>query len=312
MKHNCLYCYNELNGEIDFHQKCSIEFFGSKIAPQLPYTYNQMTDLAKEVIDRRVSVPGVQAKLSMSVVNKALKKDNRLTVVDALGGNYIFKPPNNKFPEIPQNEHATMRMAEAIGIKVVPSSLIKLQSGELSYITKRIDRTDDGSKIHMLDMFQLTEAFDKYKSSMEKIGKVIDMYSANTALDKLYFLELSLFSFLTGNNDMHLKNFCLIVTDYGWILSPAYDLLNVTILNPDNKEEMVLPIEGKKKKLQRKHFEQLGNSLGLTLKQISGVFNRFYVKKEVVIMVLNSSFLSSEMKSKYLQILNERYDTIYL
>jgi len=312
MKHNCLYCYNELNGEIDFHQKCSIEFFGSKIAPQLPYTYNQMTDLAKEVIDRRVSVPGVQAKLSMSVVNKALKKDNRLTVVDALGGNYIFKPPNNKFPEIPQNEHATMRMAEAIGIKVVPSSLIKLQSGELSYITKRIDRTDDGSKIHMLDMFQLTEAFDKYKSSMEKIGKVIDMYSANTALDKLYFLELSLFSFLTGNNDMHLKNFCLIVTDYGWILSPAYDLLNVTILNPDNKEEMVLPIEGKKKKLERKHFEQLGNSLGLTLKQISGVFNRFYVKKEVVIMVLNSSFLSSEMKSKYLQILNERYDTIYL
>ena len=312
MKHNCLYCYNELNGEIDFHQKCSIEFFGSKIAPQLPYTYNQMTDLAKEVIDRRVSVPGVQAKLSMSVVNKALKKDNRLTVVDALGGNYIFKPPNNKFPEIPQNEHATMRMAEAIGIKVVPSSLIKLQSGELSYITKRIDRTDDGSKIHMLDMFQLTEAFDKYKSSMEKIGKVIDMYSANTALDKLYFLELSLFSFLTGNNDMHLKNFSLIVTDYGWILSPAYDLLNVTILNPDNKEEMVLPIEGKKKKLQRKHFEQLGNSLGLTLKQISGVFNRFYVKKEVVIMVLNSSFLSSEMKSKYLQILNERYDTIYL
>jgi len=147
---------------------------------------------------------------------------------------------------------------------------------------------------------------------MEKIGKVIDMYSANTALDKLYFLELSLFSFLTGNNDMHLKNFSLIVTDYGWILSPAYDLLNVTILNPDNKEEMALPIEGKKKKLQRKHFEQLGNSLGLTLKQISGVFNRFYVKKEVVIMVLNSSFLSSEMKSKYLQILNERYDTIYL
>ncbi len=312
MKHNCLYCYKELDGEKDFHQKCSMEFFGSKIAPQLPYTYNQMTDLAKDVIDRRVSVPGVQAKLSMSVVNKALKKDNRLTVVDALGGNYIFKPPNNKFPEMPQNEHATIRMAEAIGIKVVPSSLIKLQSGELSYITKRIDRTDDGSKIHMLDMFQLTEAFDKYKSSMEKIGKAIDLYSANTALDKLYFLELSLFSFLTGNNDMHLKNFSLIVTNYGWILSPAYDLLNVTILNPDDKEEMALPIEGKKKKLQRKHFEQLGNSLGLTTKQISGVFNRFQVKKEAVIMVLNSSFLSGEMKSKYLQLLNERYDTIYL
>ncbi len=312
MKNKCLYCYNELDGEVDFHQKCSMEFFGSKIAPQLPYTYNQMTSLAKEVIDRRVSVPGVQAKLSMSVINKAVEKDNRLTVVGALGGNYIFKAPNSKFPEMPQNEHATMRMAEVVGIKVVPSSLIKLQSGELSYITKRIDRTMDGGKIHMLDMFQITEAFDKYKSSMEKIGKAIEMYSANTTLDKLYFLELSLFSFLTGNNDMHLKNFSLIVTDYGWILSPAYDLLNVTILNPEDKEEMALPIEGKKKKLQRNHFEQLGNSLGLTTKQISGMFNRFYIKKEAVMMVINRSFLSKEMKSKYLQLLNERYNTIYL
>ncbi len=300
-----------MNGEVDFHQKCSLEFFGSKIPPQVPYTFNQMKDLAKEIVDRRVSVPGVQAKLSMSVINNAIKKDARLTVVGTLGGNYIFKPPNNDYPEMPQNEHATMRMAEAVGIKVVPSSLIKLQSGELSYITKRIDRSEDGSKIHMLDMFQLTEAFDKYKSSMEKIGKAIDMYSANTVLDKLYFLELSLFSFLTGNNDMHLKNFSLINTNYGWILSPAYDLLNVTILNPDDNEEMALPILGKKKKLQHKHFEQLGISMGLTSKQITSMFNRFLVNKDSLITVINQSFLSKEMKIKYLQLLSERYNIIF-
>jgi len=131
----------------------------------------------------------------------------RLTVVGALGGNYIFKPPSENFPEMPENEHLTMRMAEAFGINTVMSSLIRLQSGELSYITKRIDRTPSGEKIHMLDMFQITEAVDKYKSSMEKIGKALEEYSSNTLLDTFYFLELGIFSFLTGNNDMHLKNF---------------------------------------------------------------------------------------------------------
>lgn len=69
---------------------------------------------------------------------------------------------------MPENEYVTMRIAEAFGINTVISSLIRLQSGELSYISKRIDRTETGEKNNMLDMFQITEAFDKYKSSMVK------------------------------------------------------------------------------------------------------------------------------------------------
>src|SRR5690606_38537344 len=131
---------------------------------------------------------------------------------------------------MPENEHVTMRIAEAFGINVVKSSLIRLQSGELSYITKRIDRTDTGEKIHMLDMFQITEAFDKYKSSMEKIGKALNEYSVNTLLDKVYFLELALLSVLTGNNDMHPDNFSMIILGGKWTLAPAYELLDVAIV----------------------------------------------------------------------------------
>jgi serine/threonine-protein kinase HipA len=175
-------------------------------------------------------------------------EDNgRLTVVGAPGGNYIFNPPSERFIEMPQNEHFTMRIAEAVGIKTVPSSLIRLASGELSYITKRIDRTASGEKIHMLDMFQITEAFDKYRSSMEKIGKALDKYSRNTLLDKLYLFEITLFCFLTGNNDIHLKNFSMINNREDWMLSPAYDLLNVSIINPDDEEELALTLEGKRK-----------------------------------------------------------------
>ena len=82
-------------------------------------------------------------------------------------------------------------MAELFGIDVVPHSLIKLASGELSNITKRIDRAEDGSKIHMIDMFQIVEAFDKYHGSMELIGKAIHEYADNTLLDLLRFYELT-------------------------------------------------------------------------------------------------------------------------
>lgn len=227
------------------------------------------------------------------------------------GGNFIFKPPNVSYPEMPQNEHLTMRMAEAYGIKVVPSSLIRLQSGELSYITTRIDRKPDGKKIHMLDMFQITEAYDKYKSSMEKIGKAINAYSDHTLLDKLYFFGLAVFSFLTGNNDMHLKNFSMIQTGFGWSLSPAYDLLNAAILNPEDKEELALTIEGSKKNLHRGHFEHLGETLGLSSKQISGVFDRFLSNRKTACLLIGQSFFSPAMKLKYKAVMNDRYPRLF-
>ena len=248
MNNKCLYCYKEVNTKNGFHKKCSLDFFWTKEAPELSYSLNQMSELAKNVVKRSVAVPGVQAKLSMSLIKQTRdNSESRLTVMDALGGNYIFKPPSKDYPEMPENEHLTMRIAEAFGIRVVPSSLIRLQSGELSYITKRIDRTDTGDKIHMIDMFQITEAFDKYKSSMEKIGKALGRYSENTLLDKLFFFELTVFSFLTGNNDMHLKNFSMIESPSGWALSPAYDLLNVAIINTNDDEELALTLTGKNK-----------------------------------------------------------------
>ena len=311
----CLYCYNalEANSVGDFHEQCSLTFFGTKEPPIFEHSLKQMAELAKNVVERSVAVPGVQPKLSLSVINDTMQEGSkgRLTVVGALGGNYIFKPPSDQFPEMPENEHLTMRIAEAFGINTVPSSLIRLQSGELSYITKRIDRTPSGEKIHMLDMFQITEAFDKYKSSMEKIGKALNEYSENTLLDKLYFLEVTIFSFLTGNNDMHLKNFSMINTGEQWTLAPAYDLLNVAIVNPEDTEELALTLEGKKKKLKWEHFQRLGLQLGLNEKQIKGIAKRFKKNKPIAIDWINNSFLSDEFKNKYKVLLEERYATLF-
>lgn len=313
MDNKCLYCYEPLEGDQDFHVKCSMEFFGTALPPAIDYSLGQMDELARHVVGRSVAVPGVQAKISMSMI-KASKPaiGSRLTVVGALGGQYIFKPPSDHFAEMPQNEHLTMRIAQSFGIRVVPSSLIRLASGELSYITRRIDRVENGDKIHMIDMFQLTEAFDKYKSSMEKVGKALGSYSQNPFLDKIFLFELTLFSFLTGNNDMHLKNFSMIESDLGWVLAPAYDLLNVSILIPNDTEELALTIAGKKRKLKQTNFEQYGIGMGLTPKQVQATFKRMIKYKPLALSWIERSFLSMEMKNAYKEVLFSRFRQLEL
>ena len=310
MSKKCLYCYNELAEleQLDFHPKCSLAFFGSKQPPSLNYSLSEMNELAKEVVSNRIVIPGVQPKLSLSQINDTLNKSAhpRLTVVGALGGNYILKPPSNIYPEMPENEHLTMKIAEAFGIQTVPTSLIRLHSGELAYITKRIDRTADGEKIHMLDMFQITEAVDKYKSTMERVGKALRVYSADTLMDQLKFFELTVFCFLTGNNDMHLKNFSMIYKEGKWSLSPAYDLLNVSIANPSDHEELALLMEGKKRKFTRQHFERFGLGLGLNNKQIVKAFDRFFKNKLKAKSLIDASFLSERMQAAYWNIILQK------
>ncbi len=304
----CLYCYKENKDGGDFHQKCAARFFGSKVVPQMPYALDEMNALAQQVVERSISLTGVQPKLSMSLFNSS--KERRLTVVGALGGDYIFKPPNAEYPQMPENEHLTMRMAELFGISTVPSTLIRLKSGELSYLTKRIDRTPGGAKIHMLDMFQITEAFDKYKSSHERVGKAIHEFVSNTQFDVLRYFELVVFSFLVGNNDMHLKNFSLINTQGEWGLSPAYDLLNVHLVLPEDKEEFALTLAGKKRNFNSDHFINFGQGLGLNEKQVKGVFSRFNKQKEKAYDLIKSSFLSLDMQERYHSLMQERYNLI--
>lgn len=290
-----------------------MDFFGVKVPPKIEYSLDQMDELAKHVVERNIAVPGIQPKLSLSLIKKTKKDpETRLTVIGALGGQYIFKPPSEKFPEMPANEHVTMRIAESFGIRTVPSSLIRLASGELSYITKRVDRTKTGEKIHMIDMFQITEAYDKYKSSMEKIGKALHDYSGNTQLDKIFFFDLVLFSFLTGNNDMHLKNFSMIESPSGWVLSPAYDLLNVSIVLPEDTEELALTLDGKKTKLKREHFEKFGEGLGLTRIQIKRAFNRMVSNKPKATIWIDNSFLSNTTKAAYHKVIKQRYTQLEL
>ncbi len=92
MGKKCLYCYKELDTDGDFHPSCSSLFFGSLKPPTLDYTMSEMSELAKEVVENSVTVPGVQPKLLLGFIKDVLEDGNkgRLTVMGTLGGNYIL------------------------------------------------------------------------------------------------------------------------------------------------------------------------------------------------------------------------------
>ncbi len=279
----------------------------------MPHRFDQIERQGRRMTDRHISIPGVQAKISLHIVKDGLRTGHsRLETGAGPGASFIFKPPAKHFREMPENEHLSMQLAKAYGIPVVPSSLIRMASGELAYIARRIDRDPRRGKLHMLDMFQITQAFDKHKSSMEKVGQAIHLHSANPWLDKVYFFEVSLFSFLTGNNDMHLKNFSMVKKPYGWVLAPAYDLLNVALVLPEAREELALSMHGKKSKFNRADFEALGASLQLTTKQVKAAFHRMQRNRPLADDWVENSFLTREMKDAYLAVMDKRYKQLNL
>ena len=298
----CLFCYQQLEeGQYDFHPACAKKFFGKAEVPILPYSRDNINDLAREAVLNRTTVTGVQSKLSMDVNKGGKDEPDRLTIV-GLWGRYILKPKSEDFPWLPEVEDLTMHLASIAKIKVVPHTLIRFSDGELTYLTKRIDRDNRGTKLLMEDMCQISERLtaDKYKSSYENIAKMIRKFSSAPMLDLVNFWEVVLFSWITGNSDMHLKNFSLISKEAGnYVLSQAYDLINVHLVFPEDTEELALTLDGRKKKIGRMNFVRAMESSGLESKVIENIIKKFMNATPKWYDFIDISFLSQELKEKY-------------
>jgi serine/threonine-protein kinase HipA len=247
------------------HPACSRALYGSDSPPQLAVGIDDIERLAVEIVNRRLALTGVQRKLSLSCLGGGA--DRRLTIVGALGGSHILKPPTPEYPGMPELEHWTMVLARASGLRTAETGLIPLSSGEPAFITRRFDRSGNtgrapSRRVHVEDLCQLSSLAteQKYRSSMEKVGTLVRSLATAPGDDALRLLEVTLFSFLVGNSDMHLKNWTLVRDAGRVVLSPAYDLLPVRLL-VDDPEEFALPINGRKNRLQRRDFEALAKHL---------------------------------------------------
>ena len=307
----CLFCYQELNeGEKDFHASCARKFFGTVEAPLMEYTQSDMDRLAEQIIRAQTTLTGVQPKLSLNLQKNEGRQ--RLTIV-GLWGAYIFKPQTSRFAELPENEDLTMHLAEIAGIRTAQHSLIRLADDSLGYLTRRMDRDAKGNKLAMEDFCQLTERQTeyKYRSSYEQVAKAIAHYSSVPQLDMVNFYEEVLFCWLTGNNDMHLKNFSLLSQKDGYPeLSPVYDLLNVVIVNPDDTEELALTLNGKKRRISRKDFVEAASRSGVSEKILDGLIAHFEKCLPSWEKKIDESFLSDGMKTDYKELISQRMNKL--
>ena len=308
----CLYCYLPIEGaEIDFHSHCATKMFGTSVPPVIEVDLKKIEELAQQIVIKRVAITGVQPKLSLNI-ERHKNQLSRLTIV-GMQGDYILKPPSATYAELPENEDLTMHMAEAINISVAKHCLMRLNTGAVAYLTKRFDRKK-GKKIAVEDFCQLSESLTehKYRGSIEKIGKLTHQFTANKGYEAQRLFELVLFCYLTGNADMHLKNFSLIehVTDE-YSISPAYDLLNTELVISDYKEESALTINGKKNRLKRSDFDTLARSLKINEKALAYIYKRFEKALPKWEEMIAQSFLSKEMQAKYTELLSLRHHKLF-
>jgi len=253
-----------LPAEADFHPKCSMELFGAPVPPEAAMDLEGIEGMAVESANQKLSVAGVQRKLSVGTLREGNR--TRLTVVGALGGTHILKPPTPEYPGMVELEHWSMRRAALMGIEVPPCGLVRLASGEMAYVVKRFDR-EKGRRIPVEDLCQVAgqRVADKYRSSAEKAGALVRRHARTPGEDAMRFFDVVVFSLLDGNSDMHLKNWSLLGPAGSQILSPAYDLLPTRIL-VDDPEESALPINGKKNRIRRLDLLELAAHLKISNK----------------------------------------------
>ena len=297
---------------------CGDKRYSDKGLKVLSSTLRKLKDLEytaeeqrKEAYNRasKMSVPGVQPKLS-AVLNI---KEEKFEIVDK-GGKFILKPQHHIFPEMPENEDLTMRLASEVGLEIPKHGLIWSKDNTLTYFIKRFDRKGHSDKVPVEDFAQLAglSRDTKYEYSMEKVVKLIDTYCTFPAIEKIKLFKLTVFNYLIGNEDMHLKNFSVITQDGKTSLSPCYDLVNSTIEYKKQDEEIALPLKGKKKKLTRNMFiNYFGKErCELTDKSIDKVLETFPLSVPKWKELIDISFLSKEMKEKYLSLLDTRLNIL--
>ena len=284
------------------NEKFLKEMFNSSKWPVIDFNLGDISQKAQKLAGK-LSISGVQPKLSV----KLDKKQNML-IPAAEGGEYILKPQTSTFPNIPENEQCCMTIAEELGIDIPLHCLIPLKDQSLAYVVKRFDREKNG-KIHQEDFAQILEETDKYRGSVEQIGRKLKEISSAPGYDTQLLFERVVLNFILGNGDAHLKNYSISYRDRDNIrLTPAYDIVCSKLVLP-NEEDSAITIDGKKNKLRQEDFDKLAEYLNIPVKIR---YEKFEKKFDVMRKIIEASRIDRGKQQKFLEIIQERISRLNL
>jgi serine/threonine-protein kinase HipA len=212
------------------------------------------------------SLAGIQLKFSAIA-----EKHGGLTIpAHGVGGDWIVKLPAQNYANVPENEFAIMQLAGEIGIPVPETKLIALSDigglpemgllvGSQALAVKRFDRTSNGKRIHIEDFAQVYNIYPHHKYenvNYSNIANMIWILTGETGL--VDFIRRLVFTIITGNGDMHLKNWSFIYKDGRTPeLSPAYDLVSTIPYIPNDGLALNLGESKDIKTITVRNFEKL-------------------------------------------------------
>ncbi len=264
---------------------------------------------------KRLSISGVQLKYSLKLNGSQLELCEK-------GGEYLLKPipvarQLHELEAAPENEHLTMQIAEQIfKINTAANGLIYFRDGQPAYITKRFDVINDERRLLQEDFAQLLSRSKqihgdtfKYEGNYEEIGHFIKRYVAASmpALEK--FFKLIVFNYVISNGDAHLKNFSLIRKENGeYQLTPAYDLMSTILHSPGESDTALSLYDGDVDSTFYQHygfygkpdFIEFAKRLGIVKKRAERILLEFIDKKNNTISLINQSFLSEDLKKRFI------------
>ena len=296
----CRICLGDVSGEDDYHPRCVRKLFNSSKVPQLDIELSKLHVAALAMVGH-TSLSGIQKKISVNMEPRraALR-------VAAEGGRYILKPQTETYPSVPENEHVTTRLAELAGIEVSPNGLVPLKDGSLAYVVRRFDRLSNGHKLRQEDFCQLAEKSpkEKYDGSGELCVRLLRHYASEPLVEILKLYRLLVFTWWSGNGDMHLKNFSLLADEKGiFRFTPAYDLLSTRLVIPN--DTLALPILGRKDNLKRSTWLKFADYCQLPEKIALRVLDKQASALDEATKLIERSFLPADQKQQYKRLIAE-------
>jgi serine/threonine-protein kinase HipA len=176
----------------------------------------------------------------------------KASVLDAHNNLWIAKfPSKNDDKDIAAWEMVTNQLAIKAGLNVAESKLMQFNNKYHTYLTKRFDRTATGERIHFASAMTLLghiDGDDASGASYLELMEFISRYGAAVEKDLEELWRRIVFSISVKNTDDHLRNHGFLLTDKGWLLSPAYDInpmeygkgLSLNITETDNSLDLDL------------------------------------------------------------------------